>query len=566
MNLLGKATCPEFWNKVRADENYKPLIDAVLKDYNECCIGEIETLKFSKFRLFKDCGDRTQYQEIFFKRQHRLYAMTFMCLIYPENEEYLKLLQDTIWEICDLYVWALPAHIDNIEKNDNGELDLDATTMGYALCIIKKALGHRLHPLIISRIDAEIDRRIVEPFFRQRWHWEFRANNWTAVCAGSVGCVLMLNRPELFDLAIDRLNSDMASYISSYKEDGVCVEGAGYWSYGFGYYMEYARMLRDFTNGKIDFINDDKIKNISTFLQKLFMDESLIVNYGDCGIGSNVSVPFGFMYGLKELYPNDVELPPKDRLSIQVHYFPFMLKAFTCFNPELSSASISKNAEYYMGNCGWFVKRTPKYGFSARGGCNGESHNHNDVGTFIFAIDGEQVIVDMGGRPYTRQYFEHKTRYTYLETSSRGHNVPIINGKYQANIPEAYPTTSFENGVFAVDFKLAYDIDELKSLVREYKPLENKVIVTDKFEITGNASFVERLVSYKEPVIENGKIKLGKCSICFDSSLAKASYSTDIHALLLDEKGEITKGQTVYLIDIKLNNPKDSFTFTIEVE
>ena len=564
MNLLGKATDPKFWENVRNDENYKPLIDAVLKNYNECCIGEIETIKFSKFRLFKDCGDRTKYQEIFFKRQHRLYAMAFMCLIYPENEKYLELLQDTIWEICDLYVWALPAHIDNIEVNDNGQLDLDATTMGYALCIIKKALGHRLHPLIISRIDAEIDRRIVEPFFKQRWHWEYRANNWTAVCCGSVGCVLMLNRPELFELAMDRLNNDMASYISSYKDDGVCVEGAGYWSYGFGYYIEYIRMLKEFTNGEIDLVSNEKIKNISTFLQKLFMDEGLIVNYGDCGTGSDVSVPFGFMYCLKSLYPNDVEIPPKDRLSVQVHYFPAMINAFTCFNPEFSSVSISKNAEYYMGNCGWYVKRTPKYGFSARGGCNGESHNHNDVGSFIFTIDGEQVIIDMGGRPYTRQYFESETRYTYLETSSRGHNVPIINGKYQANIPEAYPTTSFENGIFAVDFKVAYDIDELKSLVREYKPLENKVIITDKFEITGKPTFVERLVSYKEPEISDGKIKIGKAIVKFDPALAKASYTKDIHAKELTTEGDILVGTDVYLINIDLLDPKDSFTFSIE--
>lgn len=564
MELFSKISNPLFWDKIKKDERYKFLIDAVLKSYSECCIGEIETIKFSKFRLFKDCGDRTQYQEVFFKRQHRLYAMAFMTMLYPENEQYLELLQDTIWEICDLYVWALPAHIDNIEKNNIGELDLDATSMAYALCIIKYALKDRLHPLIISRIDAEIDRRIVEPFFKQRWHWEYRANNWTAVCCGSVGCVLMLNRPDLFEKAVDRLNEDMASYISSYKDDGVCVEGAGYWSYGFGYYIEYAKMLREFSGGKIDLLKSEKIKNISTFLQKLFMDKSLIVNYGDCGVGSDVSVPLGFMYGLKSLYPNDVEIPPMDRLSVQVHYFPFMINAFTCYDPDKSSATISNNAEYYMADCGWFVKRTPAYGFSARGGSNGESHNHNDVGTFIFTLDDEQVIIDMGGRPYTRQYFESETRYTYLETSSRGHNVPIINGQYQANIPEAYPTTRFENGVFSVDFKVAYDIDQLKMLVRDYTPLENKIIITDKFEIEGEASFTERLVSFKEPIIENGKIKLGKCTVTFDENLAEASYKTDTHALDLTPEGDIKSGKRVYLIDIKVKEPKNSFTFKIE--
>ena len=563
MNLLEKASNPEFWASLKDKPEYKHLIDAVLKDYEKYCHGEIETIKFSAFRLFKDKGDRTTYQNVFFKRQHRLYAMALMSLLYPENEDYLKLLQDTIWEVCDLYVWALPAHIDNIEVCNVGELDLDATTMSMALAMIKVMLKDRLHPLIKSRIDFEINRRLIEPFFKQDWHWEYRQNNWTAVCAGATGCAIMLNRPELFEKAQARLNKDMASYIDSYKNDGVCVEGAGYWSYGFGYFVEYARMQREFTGGKVDLLKDEKIKSISTFLQKLFLDRDVIVNYGDCGAGTDVSVPYGFMYSLKNLYPDALELPPRERLTMEVHYFPFAVSAFVYLNKDYTYGKLSQVTEYYMQDCGWFTKRTLKYGFSARGGCNGESHNHNDVGSFILAIDNDQVIIDMGCRPYTRQYFEHGTRYTYLETSSRGHNVPIINGKYQANIPEAYPTTSFENGVFSVDFRVAYDAPEVTKLVRQYAPCENKIVITDSYE--GVTSLVERLISYKEPVIENGKITIGKAVITFDSYLATASYEKDIHAKELTPDGEIKVGEDIYLTSIEVKNPKNSFTFTIEV-
>ncbi|MBP3495071.1 MAG: heparinase II/III family protein [Clostridia bacterium] len=566
MNLLGKAANKEFWAGLKNKDEYKHIIDAVLVDYNKCCIGEIETTKFSKFRLFKDKGDRTAYQETFFKRQHRMYTMAFMTLLYPENEGYLELLQDTIWEICDQYVWALPAHIENIDENNNCELDLDATTMAMALAIIKTVLEDRLHPLIKSRIDYEIDRRLVKPFFAKRWHWEYRANNWTAVCSGATGCTIMLNRPELFELARDRLNENMADYIRSYKEDGVCVEGAGYWSYGFGYYMEYAKMQKKFTNGQYNLVDNDKIRNISTFLQKLFLDKDVIVNYGDCGVGTDVSVPAGFMFGLKKSFGNDVQLPPKKALAYEPHYFPFMLRAFTDFDISFVSEDISENATYYMGDCGWFVKRTKNYGLSARGGCNGESHNHNDVGTFIFSIDNKQVIIDMGGRPYTRQYFEGATRYTFLETSSRGHNVPIINGQYQANVPEAYPKTYYENGIFKVDFKAAYDINELKELTREYAPDENGVTITDKFEIDGNATFTERLVSYIEPKIEGDTIKIGKAIIKFNGALAKASYSKDVHATELDQDGNMKKGVDIYLTDINVNEPKNEFSFRVEVE
>ncbi len=564
MNLLGKATDPKFWAEVKNNPCYKVALDAVLRDYERFCIGEIEATKFSKFRLFKDKGDRTSYQETFFKRQHRVYAMALMALIYPENEGYLELLQDTIWEICDQYVWALPAHIENIDINNNTELDLDATTTAMALAMIKEMLKERLHPLIKSRIDHEIDRRLIKPFMAQRWHWEYRQNNWTAVCAGATGCTIMLNRPELFELVRGRINEDMASYIASYKDDGVCVEGPGYWNYGFSYFIEYAEMQRTFTKGQFDLLNDSKIKKISTFLQKLFLDKGVIVNYGDCGAG--VTVPAGFMYGLKTLYPNDVQLPPADKMTVEVHYFPSCIRAFTYYDSSFVSEDISENAEYYMGDCGWFVKRTPKYGFGARGGCNGESHNHNDVGSFILSVDNEQLLIDMGGRPYTRQYFEDGTRYTFLETSSRGHNVPIINGKYEANVPEAYPTTSFENGVFSVDFAVAYDIPELKKLVRNYSFSDTGINICDNFDIEGDCTFTERFVSYVEPKINCGVIDYGKAKIKFDNKLASARVEKDVHALELNIDGSLKNGVDVYLVSIDVKEPKNKFSFTIEIE
>lgn len=564
MNILGKASDKAFWSELKNKDEYKFLINAVLRDYEECCLGEIETTKFSKFRLFKEKGDRTAYQKTFFARQHRLYAMTFMCLLYPENESYNELLQDTIWEICDQYVWALPAHIDNIEINNNSELDLDSTTLSMALAVIKVLLGDTFHPLINSRIDAEIDRRLVKPFFEKRWHWEYRANNWTAVCSGATGCAIMLNRPELFELARDRLNENMADYLRSYKDDGVCVEGAGYWSYGFGYFMEYAIMQKEFTKGAFDLTKSEKVRSISTFLQKLFLDKDVIVNYGDCGVGTSVSVPGGFMFGLKRLY-SEVQLPPEKALSYQVHYFPFMLRAFTDFDVSYVSEDISTSAEYYMADQGWFVKRCEKYGFAGRGGSNGESHNHNDVGSFILSIDNNQVLIDMGGRPYTRQYFEHDTRYTFLETSSRGHNVPIINGEYQKNIRGAGSKTSFENGVFSVDFGDVYGINGLK-LRRDYSFGNTSITITDNYSANvAINSFKERFVSNIKPTMFENEVVIGKAHIKLENGYT-ASYEKDVHAVDCDVNGNIAKGIDIYLTTIEQVSPNGKASITIEIE
>lgn len=562
MNILDKSYNPEIWTKAKDIPALKPAIDSLLKSYEEFCIEEIPTTKFSNFRLFHDVGDRVIYQKDFFRRQHRMFTSAVLTLIYPENDDYLKLLQDTIFEICDLYVWALPAHIGDIDVNNNTELDLDACTIGMALAIIKVLLNDRLHPLIKSRIDAEIDRRIVKPFLAQQWHWEFRANNWTTVCAGSIGCALMLNRPDVFDLVKDRINYAMQTYIDAYEDDGVCTEGAGYWGYGFGYYVAYADMLRSYSSGKFDLLKGEKIKSIATFYQKMLLDENVVVTYGDCGLGGKMTIGAGLVYKFKSIFGDTYEIPPVDMLSYDVHYFPFFLDTFICYDNAFEGQALSKNCEYFMANQGWYVKRTPKYSFSCRGGTNGESHNHNDVGSFIFCCNDKQVLCDIGGRPYTRQYFEDAYRYTFLETSSRGHNVPIIDGTYQGNFRGARSYTSFENGVISIDFKEVYGIPSLTKLIRQYKPNDTGVEIKDSFE--GANSFVERLVSYSKPEISAGVILVDGVKISFDPALADADYEVEARAITLDTDGNIATGADVFCISLRVKMPCSEFTFNVE--
>ena len=566
MNILDKSYNPNIWLSVRENPDLKPILDALEKSYEEHCIGEIPTTKFRDITLFQDIGDRVTYQNNFFKRQHRLFTLAFLSLIYPENEEYFKLLQDTIFEICDLYVWALPAHMPDINVNNNTELDLDACSIAFALAHIKVLLENRLHPLIKSRIDAEIDRRIVKPFLSQNWHWEYRSNNWTTVCSAGVGCTLMLLRPDVFELVKDRINYAMSTYIDAYEDDGVCTEGAGYWAYGFGYYLAYADMLLSYSNGKTNLLKGEKVKSIATFFQKLLLDENLIVTYGDCGLGSKMTIDAGLTFKLKGFFKDDFEIPPKDFLVYNIHYFPFFMDAILCYDPSYASSKLKRESEYFMANQGWYVKRTPVYGFGCRGGTNGESHNHNDVGSFIFAHNGEQVLCDIGGRPYTRQYFENEHRYSFFETSSRGHNVPIINGQYQANVRGTRSYTTLENGVVCIDFRELYDIKELKKLKRFFSTSEKGVTIRDEFEIDGDASFTERLITFKKPEIDEGVVKIEDVIISFDASLADADYIIEENARELNLDGSTAVARDVYCINIKVKNPKDSFTFSVEVE
>ncbi len=68
---------------------------------------------------------------------------------------------------------------------------------------------------------------------------------------------------------------------------------------------------------------------------------------------------------------------------------------------------------------------------AVKGGHNGESHNHNDVGNFVIAVDGEPVIIDVGVETYTRFTFGPE-RYHIWTMRSSYHNLPVVDGVEQA--------------------------------------------------------------------------------------------------------------------------------------
>ena len=72
---------------------------------------------------------------------------------------------------------------------------------------------------------------------------------------------------------------------------------------------------------------------------------------------------------------------------------------------------------------------------AAKGGHNGEHHNHNDVGSFIVAVDGVPVIVDAGRPTYTAATFGPE-RYTIWTMQSAWHSVPEPRGTQQGSGPE----------------------------------------------------------------------------------------------------------------------------------
>lgn len=555
MKLMGKAQDKEFWAYVREADCYKSIIERLKNDYAKNMeTGPLKCHKYSEFKLFWTTGNRTIYEKGFNLVRARVLYSAILSLIYPENEEYLDVLMDSISAVCDEYSWCLPAHHGKLEVNDNARIDLTAATTAAHLAEIYTVLEDRLEPLIKNRIKAEIDRRIVNTFCPAvNYWWERGRMNWTAVCMGSVARAIMLVRPDIItEQFIQRTVTSMEGFLTGFDSMGICFEGCGYWAYGFGHFVTYAEMLRRFTDGRIDFFKREKVKNISTYYQKMFLSGDKSASFSDSG--NVLRYPLYLMHFLKSEYPDDV-------LVYKTQYASWdsgSIRSFSWYDDETfkNPAKDDVSFELFAPEAEWMIKKTAAYGFAAKGGCNNEFHNHNDVGSFVFAKDGEHVFTDPGGGQYTRQYFAAETRYLGVECSSRGHSVPIVNGENQKFGREyAAKDVSYENGVLTMDIAGVYAMDGLDSLIRRIEMNDDCVRLTDTFDYNGEGDIVDRVVTRTQPVIgENGNVTVGKGSLIYNVDDADIDVTSEIDS----------KNNAIWFIDLKLKKGIKSITYLMK--
>jgi len=573
MQLLGKAMTPEFWKEVREKDCWRRFREDLFDLWNKYCENRpIEALRYSDYKLFWVTGDRKIYEETYFARRHALNCSCLLALIYPEEEKYITRANDQIFAICDEYTWCLPAHQrlgheidrenpkleDSLNTVDETVIDLFASETGFALAELGTLLGDRLEPLVRNRIAAEIDRRIVKPFLTYEPYsgWETGKSNWTAVCMGSVAGTIMHMRPELVEELQPRFDRAMEGYLSGFNDDGICLEGVGYWNYGFGFFAVYADMIRTFTNGKNDYFKREKVKAIATFIQKIFLSGKACVSFADGAREGSFAI--GLHHYLKREYPDAVTLldPQLSKNYDNCARCCTHIRSALWLDEALYEAETGAADDeiYYAQDSEWYIRKNAAYGFAAKGGCNAELHNHNDVGTFIFAKNGRQIITDLGSGAYTRQYFSSE-RYTFLETSSRGHNVPIIDGQYQENGPEAAAAATVgDEAGFVTDIAGAYDCAGLESIRRSFAFAAETVTLHDEFVYTGKGSIVERLISVEEPKeAEKGIIRIAEVEIRYDP----ARCTLEIHS------EPTSKGGDCWMMDFTLADGVRSFACEI---
>ncbi len=555
MNKLLKNLSDEnYIKRLREDEMFAPIRDTLLENYDEYKDIRLESLRYSDYKTFFVDGTRDKYEISYFLHRRMLANFAVMSLIYGEAE-HLEKLEDVIWAICDEFTWSLPAHARNNYEYDVNHIDLFSSETALTLSEILSLLEDKLSPIVADRIKKEIEIRIINSFLNKSFSWENACSNWAAVCGSGVAGAFMYIAPEKYPLIKKRIEGAMESFLSSYKADGVCREGLGYWTFGFGAFVCYAQLLYEFTGGKENLFDREHIRKIAEFGNRAYLTDGVSLSYGDSTSGSKFD--FGLCLCLESFYP---EIKTVHSRCNRASRWNAYIRSFEFYKPEEKTEA--ENDEYSFDESGIYIKKTPYYSFYIKGGNNGEPHNHNDVGCFVVASSDKQLICDIGAPRYVRDYF-HGDRYSFLAASSRGHSVPVINGKLQNAGEDYYGILNTKcDGKVTVDFENAYEKGTVKGLKRSFDLKENSFILTDEFIFDNeNNKVFERFVSLTKPEINDNIVKIDGLTFKAKSEGYEIRISSEEYMEHAHAKKE---PRTLYIIDFVKENIGNNETFILE--
>lgn len=471
-----------FWNAVGQNPAAPELLDRA-----ERLVGRrLPALTEAMFNEFRLAGNRRNFDEAFSLRRQQLKTLVLAEGI-EGNRRFLPDIEAAFSGILAEPSWIIAAHakLNSTWRDNRDRVDLGAAERVWTLATADRLLGERLSADTRRQLREEARTRVFQPYLarvraanRRDFHWMNDLHNWNAVCnAGVLGSALLLvdSPGERAEFAA-AFEAYAPFYLQGFRDDGTCLEGPGYWGYGFSHFLVASELLRDATVGRLDLLQDPKIRRIAEYGSRMEIAGGVYPTFADGRIGYSPE-PWMLDFNALRFGIGSVRsIPALSRSRLYHIVFDLALP-----RPASGEAAHRKNPlppRDWFPDGGVLIGRGPVTGeglsVALKAGDNGEPHNHNDLGTFVVVNDGRLVLADLGADiPYTRDSFGPR-RYESGLNNSFGHPVPRVAGKLQREGAAARAATlraefTDEADTWEIDLTSAYDVPELESLTRTFR-------------------------------------------------------------------------------------------------
>ena len=424
-------------------------------------------LTATEYARFTADGDRQAYERPYFARRDKLSAAVITALLTGDTSADIT---DGVWLLCEETTWCLPAHQPGgLPDPDSPQVDLFAAETAALLAWTVLLTGEHA-----DRVRREVKLRVLDPYrARDDWRWlglngHEHLNNWTPWIHSNllIASLLFDDEPQV---TANRAVAALDRYLDAVPDDGGCDEGASYWWRAGASLAECLETLAEACGNDFGAFQLPKVRAIARYPMTAHIADNVHVNFADGGIRPPGIVPhllyrFAVRTGDSELrqharatQPHAASLVTGPNSSLGRVLGAITDEEWAAAPPEpfpaplqswLPATGVLTAREREGDPAGLFL--------AAKAGHNDESHNHNDVGSFIVAYKGRPLLIDPGAGVYTRQTFG-PDRYQIWTMQSSWHNTPAPAGHPQA-AGRAHRATDVSAALSAAAAELALDL------------------------------------------------------------------------------------------------------------
>lgn len=558
---------------------------------------EYKVLPASVYMQFRRNGNRSVYEGIHFERR-RIVMSLLLAEAAEQKGRFTDKLIDGIWLLLEESTWVIPAHNQSRPGQINpltyaygcevDNIDLFSAETGSLLAwiyYIARDFLDKQTPIICERILYELNRRIIEPYMTNDnlWWMGFKGNslnNWTPWIVSNIltVCALCISDTDLREKMTGRALVILDNFTRFYHSDGGCDEGPSYWGVAGASYFDCCEILHDLSGGYIDIFGNDLLRNMGEYIAKVNICGDRFLNFADCAARVNpdyfMIARYGRRCGSEMLEGFGLSAINKKSLKPAVSFTNTIYRCMKdlCEKDFPSVEYTAADKIWFDGICVMAKRESSDTSsglyLAAKGGHNGESHNHNDVGSFIVYSDGKPLLIDVGVGTYTADTFS-ANRWKIWTMQSAYHNIPTINGYMQSPGGQYKAENVIYNeydGSLSMDLCGAYPKDcGLLYYGRTISLADGVITVRDIIKLDSSGTVEFNLMTPDKPdITEKGAI------IFADGRRAQydLSLSAEVDIIkLTDNKISSGWGKTE-LYRIRLKTP-DNFSdgeFTLEIK
>ena len=546
--------------------------------------------------------NRTRHDTLIFEKKEALLWLTVGECI--ENKgRFIHKIVDGIFSVCEQTTWAVSSHfmqcgLSKEELPDDEDAVLDLSSINQAAClsityVLLKNQLNEISPVICRRIEKEIEKRIITPFLTRDDLWWmckdldltfWSVNNWTTFCCHYIlfTALSMNMSKKIVYQVVNKVIDCLDVFVDAYPDDGACDEGPSYWGGAIPDLISALELLEHVICGKTDIWKNEKLKKMCEYILHMRIHETQYACIADAHPHSHPQLSF-----ILNIYQQGKLFENTDMIQEAVYLYDFLpevVRSPMCFVKEFSiwndfiqtpKSDFQGIRSCWMGDTQILSTHecsdTSKGMYlCVKGGNNHESHNHNDVGSFIVYKNGRPIIVDAGVGTYGNTTFG-EYRYTNWWANGFYHNIPIVGGAEQV-IGADFKATDVKchcsdaHDSIALELKHAYrNSDNIKTLKRTATLDREKNCIT----IEDTYSF-ENPMDYESTLLLQHKPELvGDVFICGEAKIAISgvAYQTDVEEIDLTYDPVFVKawGEKLYKFSVKIE-PKTEGTLRITVE